>query len=172
MRNAEKVLFFILIFIISVFIFIFILFFFSKDIPPKAYNIQSNVTNLSLNVRRDENQLLVSADGNSRDFFAHWFIEADPDRSGAVTIRSAYNGNYIYPTADGFFTVNLTARQGTEVDPVGWFYIRSGTSTGTILFQSFEDPSLYITIAENRTFQLIQLSTNISRAEFRLVGIQ
>lgn len=169
MDGIDKVFFFLFLFFIILFIFIFIIFLLFKTNFSKPIHIKSSFSNLFFNARFINNNLFLSSDGNPNDFFSQWLIESDPDLSGAITLRNAFSHNYIYPTVDNFFSIDLTERLGTNSDSNGWFYIISGTNKNSIRLQSFNDDNLYLIPVNFQQYTLLQLNKlpdNINLADY------
>lgn len=182
MQSVSKVLYFIAILSITIFIVVFISFFGAEDYSSPALDVQSLSTNLFWTVRRNpdnRNSRILSSDGSRNDFYATWNLISDPSGTGCITFRNAYSGGWLYftPQDNGsspFVTVDLSQRQSADIDPIGWFYIRTELSTDYyILFESLQTPGMYLrspTINSVIYFSIVSVSPIDDFCRFRLVG--
>lgn len=152
--------------VVSSFIVIFLLYYNTRDDVPLNIDIRSITTGLYWTVKQRRSGLVVTANGAKNDFYATWSLVADTSGTGSITFRNSYTGGWLYykSITDRVHIINII-RQPANIDPIGWFYMRSGNN-GIIQLESVNNAGYFLTVVESE----LRVSSDITNADFLLVG--
>ena len=176
MKNADAVLYFIMIAVIILLSVIFIWFFLSEDIRSPPTDIYSIENKLYCTARNYNGIAVMTSDSTKDNFSTTWNIVFDASGTGTFTLRNSFTGNWIYfvPDSDGnseVITVDLPDRQDADVDPIGWFLMKEGTSVGTVKFESYQTLGKYMTVtpilSDIHPYAIMTVSS--TESEFKLL---
>lgn len=157
MKSADNVLYFIVIAVIVILSIVFIWFFLSEDIRSPPTDIFSVENNLYCTSRTFNNIEIMTADSTKDNFNTTWNLVFDATGTGTCTFRNAFTGKWIYfvPDDEGnapVVTVDLDDRQDATIDPIGWFIIKAGSSTGKVKFESYQAAGKYLSVTPVNSF--------------------
>jgi len=132
MRGTFLVVYYVAVLTLAVFIVIFIWIYTGLDESTPPIDIRAD-NGLFWTAKPSGNCLVLYANGKQTDYYASWNVVSDPDGSGLITFRNAYDGRWIYYSDNNsiFFT---NVRQGYVLDPIGWLYYESIPPSNTTGF--------------------------------------